>query len=214
MRVIMKAAALAAMGLCAGQAEAATIVQNVSYNSYSGGHYAAQFDPNLGTLTEVDLSATLTLALQFSVSDISPGAGPVLVTEYASGGLSVGTLFVGSNSFSGSTSCRPNGLCFTMVSMSDADSQTGGDLSLFIGHGTVGTYASGRLESYTVDPTTASAGPAYAAQGNSFGGAGTLTYVFEPRDVPEPATWAMMIAGFGLVGAAARRRTSQFSQAV
>jgi hypothetical protein len=25
--------------------------------------------------------------------------------------------------------------------------------------------------------------------------------------VPEPATWAMMIAGFGLVGAASRRRT-------
>ena len=24
--------------------------------------------------------------------------------------------------------------------------------------------------------------------------------------VPEPATWAMLIAGFGLVGAAARRR--------
>ena len=25
--------------------------------------------------------------------------------------------------------------------------------------------------------------------------------------VPEPATWAMMIGGFGLIGAAARRRT-------
>lgn len=25
--------------------------------------------------------------------------------------------------------------------------------------------------------------------------------------IPEPATWAMMIAGFGLVGAAARRRS-------
>lgn len=25
-------------------------------------------------------------------------------------------------------------------------------------------------------------------------------------DVPEPGTWAMLIAGFGLVGAAARRR--------
>jgi hypothetical protein len=30
--------------------------------------------------------------------------------------------------------------------------------------------------------------------------------VMEPPAVPEPATWGMMIAGFGLVGAAARRR--------
>nr|WP_310523920.1 PEPxxWA-CTERM sorting domain-containing protein [Polymorphobacter sp.] len=29
--------------------------------------------------------------------------------------------------------------------------------------------------------------------------------------VPEPASWAMMIAGFGLVGAAARRRRGQFA---
>jgi hypothetical protein len=27
--------------------------------------------------------------------------------------------------------------------------------------------------------------------------------------VPEPATWAMMLAGFGLMGAAMRRRSTQ-----
>lgn len=31
--------------------------------------------------------------------------------------------------------------------------------------------------------------------------------MIDPPVVPEPATWAMMIAGFGLVGAAMRRRT-------
>lgn len=39
---------------------------------------------------------------------------------------------------------------------------------------------------------------------------------FGPRifaAVPEPASWAMMIAGFGLAGAAARRRVGQLSQA-
>jgi hypothetical protein len=34
---------------------------------------------------------------------------------------------------------------------------------------------------------------------------GTVNYTVSP--VPEPATWAMMIGGFGLVGGAMRRRT-------
>jgi type IV pilus assembly protein PilY1 len=39
-----------------------------------------------------------------------------------------------------------------------------------------------------------------------FGFKGVGGVIVDPPVVPEPATWAMMIAGFGLVGAAARRR--------
>ncbi len=52
---------------------------------------------------------------------------------------------------------------------------------------------------------------------------GTVTFSANPLDeivaptisyaVPEPATWAMMIAGFGLAGAALRRRTAIPDQA-
>jgi hypothetical protein len=35
----------------------------------------------------------------------------------------------------------------------------------------------------------------------------TVLDVGTPNAVPEPASWAMMIAGFGLVGAGARRRS-------
>ena len=36
--------------------------------------------------------------------------------------------------------------------------------------------------------------------------AGSTTYNFEVTAVPEPATWGLMLTGFGLVGAAMRRR--------
>lgn len=42
-----------------------------------------------------------------------------------------------------------------------------------------------------------------------FGTAGSGSFNFEVAAVPEPASWAMMIAGFGLLGAAARRRNAK-----
>ncbi|MFA7439489.1 MAG: PEPxxWA-CTERM sorting domain-containing protein [Sphingomonadaceae bacterium] len=40
----------------------------------------------------------------------------------------------------------------------------------------------------------------------SFEATGTFSQPLPANFIPEPATWAMMIAGFGLVGTAARRR--------
>ena len=50
-------------------------------------------------------------------------------------------------------------------------------------------------------------------QGTSGIGMGTGDGGFDPGggEVPEPATWAMLIAGFGLVGAVARRRRGALS---
>ena len=46
---------------------------------------------------------------------------------------------------------------------------------------------------------------AFGSQANTF----SLTYA-----VPEPASWAMMIAGFGMIGAAQRRRARGRATAV
>jgi hypothetical protein len=64
--------------------------------------------------------------------------------------------------------------------------------TLFTGPTTAPTFRTGTF-SLTVRPAI--------VRGN-----GTLTISSIPA-IPEPATWAMMIAGFGLVGMAARRRT-------
>ncbi|PZQ42179.1 MAG: hypothetical protein DI570_29865, partial [Phenylobacterium zucineum] len=37
----------------------------------------------------------------------------------------------------------------------------------------------------------------------------TQSFVFGTGAIPEPGTWALMIAGFGLAGAALRRRRAQ-----
>ncbi len=42
--------------------------------------------------------------------------------------------------------------------------------------------------------------------GKKFGGHVDATFTLTQSAIPEPATWAMMITGFGLVGAAMRRR--------
>lgn len=53
----------------------------------------------------------------------------------------------------------------------------------------------------------------YAFQSNLAGNTAIYRISFSSAVVPEPATWAMLIAGFGLVGAAMRRQRIQVVQA-
>lgn len=70
--------------------------------------------------------------------------------------------------------------------------------------------STGALELWTLGTTKVDAGRHalkvtgyYGAKGGSYAG----TFNFGTAAVPEPAAWGMMIVGFGLVGAAMRRRT-------
>jgi len=51
-------------------------------------------------------------------------------------------------------------------------------------------------------------GPPLATTSSSGGGTSGGTPPGDPGGIPEPSTWAMMILGFGLVGAAVRRQTA------
>ena len=50
--------------------------------------------------------------------------------------------------------------------------------------------------------------------GNTYHQFSDTVFTLGVNSVPEPASWAMLIAGFGLVGAAARRRRAQDSNSI
>ncbi len=59
---------------------------------------------------------------------------------------------------------------------------------------------------YNVTIFNAAGATLYSGQVDARGQTGTV--IFDAGVVPEPASWAMMVAGFGLVGFAARRRSA------
>lgn len=68
------------------------------------------------------------------------------------------------------------------------------------------TYTVTVAGNYTLQFGTTNFGDTSYDTGMAFTGIQLDGEIIDPPVVPEPATWAMMIAGFGLVGAAARRR--------
>jgi len=69
----------------------------------------------------------------------------------------------------------------------------------------------------TVAQTTVGSFTTYALKNNPPEAAGTPTIqvgLVQVPAVPEPASWAMMIGGFGLIGAAMRRRSTATSTAL
>ena len=107
--------------------------------------------------------------------------------------------------FSGTTSLSLNfniaaGSTFTLASWLYAD-----DLD----QGTIDFFNTARLTSITASPgasLTSGSGTLQMLPGGGFG------YPSAPTGaVPEPASWAMMIIGFGVVGAARRRRRQQLA---
>jgi hypothetical protein len=60
----------------------------------------------------------------------------------------------------------------------------------------------------------AAGGLLYSGTLDARGGSASVVLPDVAAAVPEPASWAMMVAGFGIVGSAMRRRVSKFSLAV
>lgn len=166
-----------------------------------------------GTLTD---SSPYTLGYSFSLS----AATPVNALGYWNNGRandhrvgiwdSVGTL-VGSTTVLGTDAIVGNFRWHAInLNLAAGTYTIGGE---FLGDGTFNSFASGvvTIPTYTYlgDRQIFGAGLNFPTvnTGGIYGSNGILEVSFSVGNaVPEPATWALMIGGFGMVGVAARRR--------
>ena len=191
-------AALAAAIVMPGVAQAAPTLDQT--NPYTGASYYTTFD-NIGQSFTAGLTGQLTSIQLSATRTPQSNAGTSIVTIYSGDGLNGTVLGTGSLLASVGTSSYSFDLSSFNVALTAGLSYTfgissGGSYKLS-GDETFGdAYKGGRA--YFAGPPLTGSDLAFTTFVNSAGSAASPT--------PEPATWAMMIAGFGLVGYAMRRR--------
>jgi len=181
------AALLSAATFAAGNANAATLVVDVSGISSYGG-----YDDPGNTILSFDIGAgsvVTDVAYDVSLEAYSPSWLSEITVDFTDSLLTAGVALTPGflDSFSGTGSY--------------ADSASLVDLGLSFAVGADGILLLQFYESFD-DSSVAPDG---------LWSQGTLTFTYTPVEtpgVPEPATWAMLISGFALVGAAMRRRVT------
>lgn len=190
----------------ASPANAATIIQN--FNVSSGGSFALQqFDGALGTLQSVDV--LFNAITRRNVVNPAVGAGGNIFTLHGFANLT-------------SADAGAPALPSWSVNTTDAQSKFNSPYELQAGGPTQTTSITTGLASFTgastfnylltagIDILGATA-PYGATTRNDGSAAISVRYNFTEAAaaVPEPSTWAMMLFGFGLIGAALRCRAKR-----
>ncbi|WP_242138970.1 PEPxxWA-CTERM sorting domain-containing protein [Sphingomonas sp. TREG-RG-20F-R18-01] len=186
-------AACACMVVCCTPANAATIVQMAS----GGQAYVNQFDPTFGTLNSVSFSARYFKTVYF---DYPYQLGAPIVT--ASGSISTNS-FTAYDLTGSYQSFTENPQLIGVHFGGEASGTTSSNLDEYIGNRLVTLVG-------LVNAKFAINGAAVSAVSTSFPSLSsdtyTVTYDYTPGAVPEPATWALMLAGFGAIGFAMCQR--------
>jgi hypothetical protein len=205
-----KALGLSAIGTAAAAvlatsapAEATTIIQNFNVNS--GNSFSLQqFDSSLGTLESVDV--LFNALTRRNVANPAPGPGGNIFTLHG---------FANLTSADAGAPVLPN----WEVNTTDPQSKFNSPYELQAGGPTQTTSITTGLNSFTGTSSfnylmtagidiLGSTAPYGATSRNDGSAAISVRYNFKEAAaaVPEPATWGMMIVGFGAIGASMRRR--------
>lgn len=218
------ATALVALTMAAAPAVAVTYVSSTSFNAvngnggfsygYTDGTAAVAFDSSsnciIGGSICLNASAQGNLpqaSIGGSASTVNVPADKVLLHPGNSETLSVYGAFVAptTSQYSYTIDLQSIGIDTTDGTRYTPFTSIGGVVTLLPGGGALPTYLS----------TGTLAGTIVLAAGEQFGViidrnsiyyGDSTSFVATVDTVPEPATWAMLFAGFGLVGIAARRR--------
>ena len=190
---------------------AATAVGN-QIAGLSGSNFGFDFNP---TVDRIRLTSDTGQNLR-----LNPATGAIAASDtgytYAGGGTPTITAVGYTNSVAGATSTTLYGIDYTLNTLALINSPNGGQIS------TVGSLGFDVDADASLDIT--SGGQAFLSSGFGFynvnltTGAATLVSRTDglrniavagaTAAVPEPATWAMMIAGFGMIGGTLRRRAT------
>lgn len=202
MRLCVLAAGVAA-AVWATSAAADTIVQSVSGTNI-GGTPLNLFDPTLGTLTSVQIDGSLSWSESLVRSAIIT---PAVNTPRTAGGdliVQSSGLPVASTTLSGNESYAA-GSIFGSLSLSGSlfALLTGTDVNPFLYTGGQSSILLSPLASVAPQVGSIMFGP--GSPGGSY--SVRVSYNFT-ANVPEPATWAMMLVGFAAIGFAMRRRVA------
>ena len=191
-------AGLCAVTLCvASHASAATIVQTAS--SSNGPTFVNSFNTNLGTLNSV------TVESMFFVNRFFRYFSPDNVAPIVNVTGRLGSTGLGFADISGAYQSNGDGQTISVRLRGTASEVTTSGFGQFTG-GSV--FLGGDL----IDATFSAVGgrslePAIVSFPGQSGGSFRVTYDYTVAPfVPEPTTWALMLAGFGMVGYAMRRR--------
>ncbi|MHA6722275.1 PEPxxWA-CTERM sorting domain-containing protein [Sphingomonas sp. RS2018] len=176
------ALALAASTVLAGAADAAVITKTYQVTSkFSSGPYS---------------SIVTTFDATYDPAPISSGGNAVTLSNFSTtGGASFGN--------------EDAGFYYNPAKGSRPEQR----LLVIGGAGRANSFSENGIDDFEIDIAVSSSGEALGVLGVAYTldyvlyqGTGALTDASISAAVPEPATWAMMLVGFGMVGAASRYR--------
>jgi hypothetical protein len=209
-------AAAAAMVALTGQAESARLVTTFDYDGLSGNDLegGVRFDPTLGKLTSVNLRFDVRSEYFLSGYSFADDDTPIPTTVNFSEDNVTGVSF-GDIGFNVDVKVAKPSVTFS--------GDAGSGRIAFFAYGAV-NFTTDAVTPFIISPnrpearqliTTSNRGGTFTVEGPGFVDwdavgnqvRGTASYTYTPfTAVPEPASWAMMISGFGLIGGAMRQR--------